>query len=340
MTAYAHAGASIVAPTQAARSADTNLLTRRHAQRPASDPSEELAALQDHLYDLIVTRIAQSRPPGELRRLRRDTHEAAGARRRRPAHRRRKLTPGVSRTRQAAGPPGPIHEHEPLSLAPERRGRAHADLDARRELLARSDQIRHSSQQLRSRTSRYRPPRQHVARNHHPASVEPIADRRRTLERPQIHHQLPRTSPRPVRCAPDHGCRPRLRPRTPTPLAARHAHAAAAPTLASTADHRIRRRDRPRSRHPAGHRQGALHARALPRAPRHPVARHAAQRRLERHGGRHDSTADRRVAARRDRAAARRARRRAGRRHQLRHMQATVRHAQAPPQTATSRPAT
>jgi hypothetical protein len=28
-------------------------------------------------YDLIVTRIAQSRPHGELRRLRRDAHEAA-----------------------------------------------------------------------------------------------------------------------------------------------------------------------------------------------------------------------------------------------------------------------
>jgi hypothetical protein len=43
----------------------------------ASDPAEELAALQDSLYDLIVARIAQSRPHGELRRLRRDAHEAA-----------------------------------------------------------------------------------------------------------------------------------------------------------------------------------------------------------------------------------------------------------------------
>lgn len=42
----------------------------------ASDPAEELAALQDRLYDLTVTRIAQSRPH-ELRRLRRDAHEAA-----------------------------------------------------------------------------------------------------------------------------------------------------------------------------------------------------------------------------------------------------------------------
>jgi hypothetical protein len=43
----------------------------------ASDPAEELAALQDCLYDLIVTRIAQARSHGELRRLRRDAHEAA-----------------------------------------------------------------------------------------------------------------------------------------------------------------------------------------------------------------------------------------------------------------------
>jgi hypothetical protein len=43
----------------------------------ASDPAEELAALQDSLYDLIVTRIAQSRAREELRRLRRDAHEAA-----------------------------------------------------------------------------------------------------------------------------------------------------------------------------------------------------------------------------------------------------------------------
>lgn len=42
----------------------------------ASDRAEELAALQDSLYDLIVTRIAQS-GPHELRGLRRDAHEAA-----------------------------------------------------------------------------------------------------------------------------------------------------------------------------------------------------------------------------------------------------------------------
>jgi hypothetical protein len=43
---------------------------------PDSDPAEEIAALQDVLHDLIVTRIAQTRPH-ELRRLRRDAHEAA-----------------------------------------------------------------------------------------------------------------------------------------------------------------------------------------------------------------------------------------------------------------------
>ena len=46
-------------------------------QPSGSDPAEEIAALQDVLYDLIVTRIAQSRPHEELRRLRRDAHEAA-----------------------------------------------------------------------------------------------------------------------------------------------------------------------------------------------------------------------------------------------------------------------
>ena len=43
----------------------------------ASDPADELAALQDSLYDLVVTRIAQTSPRDELRRLRRDAHEAA-----------------------------------------------------------------------------------------------------------------------------------------------------------------------------------------------------------------------------------------------------------------------
>jgi hypothetical protein len=42
-----------------------------------SDPAEELAALQDSLYDLVVTRIAQSRPHDERHRLHRDAHEAA-----------------------------------------------------------------------------------------------------------------------------------------------------------------------------------------------------------------------------------------------------------------------
>jgi hypothetical protein len=53
---------------------------KRHGARPkkppASDPAEEIAALQDVLYDLMVTRIAQTRPH-ELRSLRRDAHEAA-----------------------------------------------------------------------------------------------------------------------------------------------------------------------------------------------------------------------------------------------------------------------
>jgi hypothetical protein len=39
-------------------------------ERRASAPAEQIAALQDVLYDLIVTRIAQARPH-ELRRLRR-----------------------------------------------------------------------------------------------------------------------------------------------------------------------------------------------------------------------------------------------------------------------------
>ena len=45
-------------------------------EHAASDPAEELAALQDSLYDLIVTRIAQSEPH-ELRGLLRDAYEAA-----------------------------------------------------------------------------------------------------------------------------------------------------------------------------------------------------------------------------------------------------------------------
>ena len=45
-------------------------------QSAPSDPANELAELQDSLYDLIVTRIAQS-GPHELRGLLRDAHEAA-----------------------------------------------------------------------------------------------------------------------------------------------------------------------------------------------------------------------------------------------------------------------
>jgi hypothetical protein len=45
-------------------------------QPAPSDPANELAALQDRLYDLIVTRVAQT-GPHELRRLLRDAHEAA-----------------------------------------------------------------------------------------------------------------------------------------------------------------------------------------------------------------------------------------------------------------------
>ena len=45
-------------------------------QSAPSDPANELAELQDSLYDLIVTRIAQS-GPHELRGLIRDAHEAA-----------------------------------------------------------------------------------------------------------------------------------------------------------------------------------------------------------------------------------------------------------------------
>jgi hypothetical protein len=36
-----------------------------------SDPAEQLASLQDQLYDLVVTRVTQA-PAGGLRRLRRD----------------------------------------------------------------------------------------------------------------------------------------------------------------------------------------------------------------------------------------------------------------------------
>jgi hypothetical protein len=45
-------------------------------QPAPSDPANELAELQDSLYDLIVTRIAQS-GPHELRGLLSDAHEAA-----------------------------------------------------------------------------------------------------------------------------------------------------------------------------------------------------------------------------------------------------------------------
>jgi hypothetical protein len=41
-----------------------------------SDPAEQLASLQDQLYDLVVTRVTQA-PAGGLRRLRRDAQEAA-----------------------------------------------------------------------------------------------------------------------------------------------------------------------------------------------------------------------------------------------------------------------
>jgi hypothetical protein len=41
-----------------------------------SDPADELATLQDHLYDLVVTRVTQT-PTGGLQRLRRDAQEAA-----------------------------------------------------------------------------------------------------------------------------------------------------------------------------------------------------------------------------------------------------------------------
>jgi hypothetical protein len=41
-----------------------------------SDPAEQLAALQDELYDLVVTRVTQTHAGG-LRRLRRDAQQAA-----------------------------------------------------------------------------------------------------------------------------------------------------------------------------------------------------------------------------------------------------------------------
>ena len=41
-----------------------------------SDPAEHLAALQDELYDLVVTRVTQTHAGG-LPRLRRDAHQAA-----------------------------------------------------------------------------------------------------------------------------------------------------------------------------------------------------------------------------------------------------------------------
>jgi hypothetical protein len=42
-----------------------------------SDPAEELAELQDRLYDLVVTRVTQTHRLDALRRLRRDAQEAA-----------------------------------------------------------------------------------------------------------------------------------------------------------------------------------------------------------------------------------------------------------------------
>jgi hypothetical protein len=41
-----------------------------------SDPAEHLAALQDELYDLVVTRVTQTHASG-LRRLLRDAQQAA-----------------------------------------------------------------------------------------------------------------------------------------------------------------------------------------------------------------------------------------------------------------------
>jgi hypothetical protein len=42
-----------------------------------SDPAEELAELQDRLYDLVVTSVTQTHRLDALRRLRRDAQEAA-----------------------------------------------------------------------------------------------------------------------------------------------------------------------------------------------------------------------------------------------------------------------
>jgi hypothetical protein len=47
-------------------------------QPAPSDPANELAVLQDGLYDLIVSRVAQF-GPHELRGLVPDAHDAAGS---------------------------------------------------------------------------------------------------------------------------------------------------------------------------------------------------------------------------------------------------------------------
>jgi hypothetical protein len=41
------------------------------------DPIDELAELQDRLYDVVVTRVAQTQATAALRGLRRDAQEAA-----------------------------------------------------------------------------------------------------------------------------------------------------------------------------------------------------------------------------------------------------------------------
>ena len=41
------------------------------------DPTDDLAELQDRLYDVVVTRVAQTRTTAALRGLRRDAQEAA-----------------------------------------------------------------------------------------------------------------------------------------------------------------------------------------------------------------------------------------------------------------------
>ena len=44
---------------------------------PPPDPTAELAELQDRLYDVVVTRVAQTHATAALRGLRRDAQEAA-----------------------------------------------------------------------------------------------------------------------------------------------------------------------------------------------------------------------------------------------------------------------